>query len=602
MNGVLTSGAPINIFSVDATTGVSGNYALGMFSQDYSPPVDGIPKDDAFLVHFDASTFNYLYVEGDIASASLPNGECLTNQPYDANTPYQPVLHLVLADWQGNPFDWTNINILDECTVSGSSGSGNNLVSPPFNIEWSRRSCSLSTNGSTNGQVALLFNFEEGSSGISGASYNLLDNLEIIGSSVSLVGFNTVELVEGTQGNQAHFTLNAGTDGRIDWELRESDCSAITTNSHVLTSYNGGAQAQTGSDNPYIAGSDVQVDLHLDGLFSYFQLPTAITPYAICCKFALYDASNTLVDQKLMKVNIELNVVDLGFAVQFSVDSDSITTETLTKSNPIGVSLVDQNGNPITGSASYAPGDIVHYQVSVPPGTAVNQNSFSSNLIAPASGGAAYPLIVNGNLASDSSLNPTIVFSTGAAGSINLSPEFLAPFADTITMSIEGTFNLDSANGRRLAAGGLFTNDEQTFKVAFSVKIPKKERLNAAASGGIAVGIIALTVGAFAFISYDQRHKAPVCPDQKSVTSVKTCTTASSTKSPKSYRSSPSTRPVHPGQKTDNNAKTHTTSSSTKNPKSYRSSSPTHPLPEIRFSPASIVAMNAKMLSDRPKH
>ena len=628
MNGILDNDETqnIRIFAQDATS-VSGHYALGMFTQGYTP-VNGTPKDDEFLIHFDASGFNFLRAEQDIALGAIPPDECTTTAlVFNSGQVYQQILHIVLAEWQGAPFDWSNVNPLDECIIHGE----NNIVyganfwegvgpdpRPPYDIEWGHYACSLSTNGSTSGEVALLYKFEQGSAalglGLGDSKYNILDNIVITGSSVAMDGFNTVELHEGTLGNQAHFTLNAGTDGTIEWEIRESDCSAITTSNLVLASSNGVAESQTGSKPSYNAGSVLQVDLHLDELYDHFQTNPNISSHTICCKFILKDAANAVIDQKLVRVVIALNV-DMSFGINFSVDSDSIQTETLTKTNTVGGSIVDESGDPVTGPISYGPGDTPQFQIAVPPGTTIDSNTFDSHLVAPSPGGTEYPLFEDGLDVSGNSLNPTFVItSSGADCSIHLNPEFLATFTgNVISMSIEGTFVLDSLRRRQLEGEDLFQED-QSFRVVFSVQIPKKERLSAAASGCIAASIIVVTVGAFTFISFHETPKPPghpVSSETKSVSSGETQVTVSTswTKSLSGRRGSTCPRSIHPDRNytgPKHHVSTNGGSKSHRNSHHARSARPTQPalksIPEIRFSPASVVALNAKMVLDRPKN
>ena len=174
----------------------------------------------------------------------------------------------------------------------------------------------------------------------------------------------------------------------------------------------------------------------------------------------------------------------------------------------------------------------------------------------------------------------------------------------------------------------------------------KTDRLSAGASGCIAASIILIAFGVFSFISFKQRPKASISTDQKSDNSVKTCTTVPSTKTLKSYHSGASTRQVHQGQNPVSCIEVCSTASSIKSfrsphgvssgtlylsqvqepaacakdctngktskiPKGSSKGTSTHPsrhtpslksIPEIRFSPASVVALNAKMVSDRPKY
>ena len=505
--------------------------AIGMFSNDFNF------KNDQFLIRFDASTYNYLLIQADIAARALPQSECLSAPlPYLADQEYQPVLHLVLADdpQENEPFDWDNIDLLAEGIVFGAGVDGGTLDDLPYQIDWSRISYNLPAYGSTNGGVTLIFNFEGGPSD-TGAFYGLIDNLDITGSSSR--AFSTVALEEGTEMNLAHFKLIAVVDGTIGVEVREADCLEEISTEHVKVSFDGGTtKAKTASFSPYVAGNEVEAFLHPeDSLFSYFAADSSIESYTICLKFYLLDSSGARMDQKLKQLSIELDVFSMSFSVKLSVDVD-IDELTLTKSSQADVSLIDAEGNPVSGVNSYGVGDIVSYKVVA--ASDIQPNSFVSNLLAPA---PANPesLVLDGAINVASSLNPTISINGATAeGTIELNADYFKQFSQpNVPFEISGSLGILPTGGSRRLESEMM-NEEQLFTVPFSVRVPKKQRLSAVASGCIAAGIIIVIVVAYDFLSFTQRPKRHVHPDQKSVN---TFTTASSSKNPGSHRSSPST-------------------------------------------------------------
>lgn len=174
MNGVDSSNNPIFLQGPDGPD--SGEYALGMFSHKHS--VNGEFKEDVLGLFFNTNGYEYIEVVIDIAAAALPMSDCTATLPYVSGTDYYSELNLVLADRPGGVFGWGDWNILSEGIVNGDVVDGSDLNVSPSLLKWSEARFTFRADGSTDGQVALLFYFN------GSALYNVMDNLVLIGKRV----------------------------------------------------------------------------------------------------------------------------------------------------------------------------------------------------------------------------------------------------------------------------------------------------------------------------------------------------------------------------------------------------------------------------------
>lgn len=154
-------------------SGIGGDYCIGMLSDS---------QNDLFSITFDSGGRSFVNIFFDLSSIDLPG----LGGPFTQDNASVPTVGVSVLDTPGGAF---TIGQAGSFTQLGG-GTAVGVASPRFQFDWTSHTISVSTAGSTDGIVTILFDLTAG-------GYAALDNIAVRSNNIPAPGGAGVLAVAG---------------------------------------------------------------------------------------------------------------------------------------------------------------------------------------------------------------------------------------------------------------------------------------------------------------------------------------------------------------------------------------------------------------------